>query len=189
MSEGRINRFYTKLYELKDWPDRDIIVALSNIAKEDITTAPSLAQLVVQRLLDPSTNSTYRRPLFYLIDSLMKSVGGPYASIFENHLMDVYTMTLKDIHNPEDIKKLDFLFKTWGERNFFSGNLLSKMRYQLSQPQVVSILKLISVMIVNSNLLVSLLPLSFYLKLGYPYNSPASSFHSAATTSLRDDRQ
>lgn len=138
MSESRINRFYTKLYELKDWPDADIIKALTNIAKEDITTAPSLAQLVVQRLLDPSTNSTYRRPLFYLVDSLMKSVGGPYAAIFESHLTDVYTMTLKDIHNPQDIQKLDFLFNTWGERKFFSLNLLSKMRHTLNQPQVVS---------------------------------------------------
>lgn len=136
--DRRISLFYHKLYELKDWPDRDIITALTNFAKENIGFAQNYADLIVKRLIDPETNTTYKRPLFYLVDSIMKTVGGPYAALFEEYLSGIYSLVLRDIRSEEDIRKLDFLFNTWEERKLLSGNLLSKMKYQLKQQNVVS---------------------------------------------------
>jgi hypothetical protein len=134
------NVFYYKLLELKDWPDLDIITSLTKMASDFITAAPVFANIIIQRLLDPTTNTSYKRPLFYLVDAFMKKVGGPYAALFETELAESYSQILRDIHSEEDIRKLDFLFTTWEERRFLSGKLLSKMKYQLKQPPVVSFL-------------------------------------------------
>jgi hypothetical protein len=137
-AQQRIKFFYHKLQELKDWPDRDIITAATNLARDNIALAQPFSEVILQRFLEPQLPTSYKRPLFYLLDSIMKSVGGPYAALMETHFSGTYSLILRDIHAEEDIRKLDFLFTTWEERNFLSGSLLSKMKYQLQHPPVVS---------------------------------------------------
>jgi hypothetical protein len=137
MGDG-IAMFKTSLYELKDWPDRNMITDLTNLARDYIQFAPTLVSIAIARLVDASTNTLYKKPIFYLLDSIMKTVGGPYPALLEKNFSEIYGKCLKDITG-EDNKKLQFLFTTWEERKFFNGGLLQKMKFQLTTPPVVSL--------------------------------------------------
>jgi len=127
--------FQRRVRELKDWPDRDIIVSVTNMAKQYISSAAAFTNVIVGTLIDPATFASYKKPLFYLIDSIMKNVGGPYAAFFTKHFAEVYHLIVKDLPE-EDREKLKFLFGTWEERNFLPADLLAKMRQHLAMPRV-----------------------------------------------------
>lgn len=134
-TDAIIFEYKRRVLELRDWPDRDIINALTKLSREYINLAHIFTDVIVRTLIDSSTFSSYKKPLFYLIDSLMKNVGGPYAAFFTKQFADVYDLTVKDLPD-EDRTKLNFLFGTWEERNFFPSDLLVKMKYQLMKPRV-----------------------------------------------------
>ena len=65
--------FETKLSMLRDWPDRAIILDITKFCEINIAYAQSLVVLLCNKLL--TVPSTYKLPLFYLTDSIMKNVG------------------------------------------------------------------------------------------------------------------
>eukprot|EP00981_Chlorochromonas_danica_P002316 scaffold446_cov183-Ochromonas_danica.AAC.15 len=128
-----LEQFNLILQELKDWPDRDMITALTALAEQHIDLAPYFVNLIITRLTNPSTHSSYKRPLFYLIDSIMKRVGGPFPLMFTKELADIAAMVFNDLHEV-DRNKLDFLFNTWHERKLLPLEVLEKMRYFMMRP-------------------------------------------------------
>lgn len=117
---------------LKDWPDKYIIMDLTNGAKKHVNLAPQFSGMLVARLLNESTNAAYKLPLFYLIDSIMKHVGGPYPALFGKHFAETYSLIIRDLHS-KDIDRLDFLLNTWEERKLLPLDLINKMKYQLNR--------------------------------------------------------
>lgn len=133
-----VAQFAAVLEQLKDWPDKEMILSLTAMAEHNINLAAFFVEIVIARLVNPATNSSYKRPIFYLIDSIMKHVCGPFPFMFAKQFNEAYPAVLKDIHAKVDRDKLIFLLSTWGERKFLPDDLLEKMKYVLANPQVES---------------------------------------------------
>lgn len=127
--------FSYRVDELQDYPNRDLIVRLTQLALENVMMSEKLGNVVMAKLIHPQTLSTYKKPLFYVVDSILKKVGGPFPAYFENALAEHFPRTVQDI-NEDDRRKLDFLFGTWEERQVLSLGLLAKMRHLLKQQPV-----------------------------------------------------
>jgi hypothetical protein len=141
-----VRDFSIKLSCLRDFPDRAIIFDLTKHAEDHIQLSNALSNVLLDRLLDPATNLTFKLPTFYLMDSIMKHVGGPYPALFSRRLYDAYLRAFTEVsvstldplpyytwflfsQLPEkDQSRLDVLLGTWEERELLSKDLLSRMR-------------------------------------------------------------
>ena len=91
-----MNQFHIALDALKDWPDRKLITDITRLAETFILQFPvEIGQAVTARLMNPSTFASYKLPMFYLIDSIMKNVGGPYAAVFGKVSLIYKTLKVK----------------------------------------------------------------------------------------------
>lgn len=132
-----LQTFIQKLEGLRDWPDKLVITELTAIAERNIGFAEHFAKILVGRLSDQRTHSTYKLPIFYVIDSIMKHVGGPFAVLFGNLFSEVYPQAVSDMHD-KDRSKLSFLLDTWNERRFMAPELLQKMKNAMNNSQLVN---------------------------------------------------
>lgn len=81
-----LNEFHSMLGRLQDFPDKTIILEITQFAATHIELDNQISSIIIARIVDPQTNLTYKLPTFYLIDSIMKHVGGPYAELFARYL-------------------------------------------------------------------------------------------------------
>ena len=107
--EESLSVFIGNVEKLKDWPDKVIIMELTAITEKNINFAFHFANILMARLANDHTHASYKLPLFYVVDSIMKHVGGPYAALFGKHFSDSYMLAVCDMQE-KDRKKLDFLF-------------------------------------------------------------------------------
>ena len=128
--------FTQNLENMKDWPDKAIIMDLTSITEHNINFAHNFVNIVISRLISPQTHSSYKLPMFYLMDSIMKHVGGPFAALFSKHFIDIFPISVHNLHE-SDRKKLLFLIGTWEERKLLPPELLLNMKETiLKQAQV-----------------------------------------------------
>jgi hypothetical protein len=144
-----LDEFEEKLSRMRDYPEKALIFDITRFAESNIAYASQLANIIVARIIDPQTNITYKLPIFYLLDSIMKHVGGSYPALFSRHLAEVFIRAYEEViyysffvivsnfdsaciftfQLPEkDQAKLDFLLITWEERKLLSIELLARMR-------------------------------------------------------------
>lgn len=97
-----LTEFGHLFYRLKDHPDRELIMELTIFCEIRIDLAAHLADIIIARIIDPQTNMTYKKPIFYLIDSVMKNVGGPYAALFSRHIAEVFERAYGEVSFPQD---------------------------------------------------------------------------------------
>ncbi len=129
--DGLLSTFRNIFERLNEHPDKFIITDLTKFAEDHIDIAYNVATVVVGRLISPTTPAPYKLPILYLIDSIMKNVGGPFAAFFSKQLAEVYTVAFSGLHE-KDKGRLVFLLDTWRDRNLLPHDLLLKMKYQLS---------------------------------------------------------
>jgi len=118
---------------LKDFPDKNAILELTAITEKNISFAEHFSNIIMARLTNEQTHACYKLPLFYVIDAIMKHVGGPFANLFSIKFSESYMQTLFDL-NQIDRKKLMFLLDTWDERSFMTFDLIRKMKAVLGAP-------------------------------------------------------
>lgn len=136
--EGDALVYFTQhLESMKDWPDKAIIMELTGITERNIDYAFNFVNIIISRLMSSQTHSTYKLPMFYLVDSIMKNVGGPFAALFGKHFYDIFSVTISGLHDT-DRKKLDFLIGTWEERKILPADLLLLMRQTVHKPVVAA---------------------------------------------------
>jgi hypothetical protein len=128
--------FIQKLDGLRDWPDKLAINEMSAITEKNIGFAEHFAKILVAKLSDIRTHSTYKLPIFYVIDSIMKHVGGPFAVLFGTYLAECYAQAVADLHD-KDRSRLSFLLETWAERKFMPSDLLQKIKHALNTSSVM----------------------------------------------------
>jgi len=136
--EDALVHFTQHLESMKDWPDKAIIMELTGITERNIDFAFNFVNIIVSRLMSSQTHSSYKLPMFYLVDSIMKNVGGPFAALFGKHFYDIFGVTISGIHDT-DRKKLDFLIGTWEERKILPADLLLLMRQTVHKPLVAHV--------------------------------------------------
>lgn len=77
--------------------------------------------------MQPLTNVALKVPLFYLLDSVVKNVGGPYIELFSSDIVVAFMRIFAEV-NDTDKARMDFLLSTWEEGLFFHRDLLHQMR-------------------------------------------------------------
>lgn len=97
MSDLILRDFEYKLNQLRDFPERASILDLTKFSEVHISLAEFLANIIAAKVIDPATNVTYKLPIFYLMDSIMKHVGGPYAAFFGRHLLEIFSRTFVEV--------------------------------------------------------------------------------------------
>jgi hypothetical protein len=118
---------------LRDFPDGNIIQHITQLAVQSISTAAAAAQVadvISSALADQRTPPTFKKPLLYLIDSVLKRARGPCNSLFQQRFSSAFPAMIGNV-SMEDRKKLTFLFDTWGERKFFSDDFLLRLKSQV----------------------------------------------------------
>lgn len=81
---------FERKYSLLIWQDKNIILDLTAFCEKNIAISTHLSDIIVARIIDPATNTAHKLPIFYLIDAVMKHVGGPYPILFSRHLGAVF---------------------------------------------------------------------------------------------------
>ena len=79
------------------WPDKNVILDLTKFCERNIAISLHLADMIIARIIDPATDVTHKLPIFYLIDAVMKHVGGPYPALFSRHLGEVFKRAFDEV--------------------------------------------------------------------------------------------
>ena len=147
MSDEEIkNDFKNALSELT-FNSRPIITSLSMIASENIQAALPITSAIHEQILSVVPNNNL--PLIYLMDSILKNVGGIFQSTFADVVVSIFKHSFESM-NRSDRSKLVKVLKTWrampgrASTPIFSNALLDEMekyvanqsRMELSQGSV-----------------------------------------------------
>lgn len=125
-----LQKFQISFDTMRDHPDSVLIKELTKMTELNIELAYNFVAIIIGKLISPTIHAAFKLPIFYLMDSIMKNVGGPYAALFEKNLSEIYSVIFTGLHE-KDRKKLDFLLDTWRDRRFLQGDLPAKMKLQL----------------------------------------------------------
>ncbi|KAI9183974.1 mRNA 3' end processing factor [Blastocladiella emersonii ATCC 22665] len=79
--------YLASLAELKD-TSRPAIMTLTSLAAETAVAAPAVVAAIVERSFSAAPPT--KLPVMYLIDSILKNVGGPYPDLFAKVILGVY---------------------------------------------------------------------------------------------------
>ena len=134
--------------ELRDFPDGNIIQHVTQLSMQHISSASQIVDVITSTLVDQRTPPTYKKPLFYLIDSILKKAGGPYNYLFQQRFQTAFPSMVVNI-SAEDRKKLDFLFGTWSERKLFPDDFLMRLKSQLANFMVINCLSFFLLLVCN----------------------------------------
>ena len=94
--DGLLAEFEGKYARLV-WPDKNIILDLTAFCERNIAISLHLSDIIIARIIDPATDVTHKLPIFYLIDAVMKHVGGPYPALFSRHLAEVFKRAFDEV--------------------------------------------------------------------------------------------
>jgi len=93
-----IAEFESRLKRLADWPDKIIITELTDYLSNHVSVANHLADILVATIIDPNTPKSFKIPLFYLVDSVLKLVHGVYAELFSSHIAEVFRRSFEEVN-------------------------------------------------------------------------------------------
>ncbi|RHY74042.1 hypothetical protein DYB34_004298 [Aphanomyces astaci] len=110
--------------EMGAYPAKPIINTLTMLA-EDLTMAKHIAPFLVKKL--NVVGPPYRLPILYLMDSIIKNVGGPYAYLFSQTLAPVYVDSVRQV-NATDLNRFNHVLKTWETARLLPPAVLMQMR-------------------------------------------------------------
>ncbi|GAB0098150.1 hypothetical protein DMENIID0001_138570 [Sergentomyia squamirostris] len=91
---------------------KPLINMLTIIAEENIEHAAVIVRAVKQHL--DQVNPDVKLPVLYLIDSIVKNVGGNYVDLFENHIVKMFCGVFEKV-NEKVREKMFALRQTWNE--------------------------------------------------------------------------
>ena len=123
--------FEMLIQNLRDHPAQDIIMGLTKQAELHINEAYLIVEIISAKLGNIATPPGYKLPLFYVMDSIMKNVGGPYAAYFSKNIVVSFLFAYDNCSNNEKIR-YQKLLTTWEERNTFITDILIKLRTHIN---------------------------------------------------------
>lgn len=110
---------------------RALIVELTGLAEKYVDNANTIVGLIEERIV--KILPKYKLFSFYLMDSIVKNVGNPYALLFSKSLYKVFTETYLVVTDTVTRQSLINLFKTWltgktsAGLDLFSQDVLQKI--------------------------------------------------------------
>ncbi len=117
--------FHARFQRLGAHPDKGIIDDLVNFSKVNVSQGYHVAQAIVSRFMDRRVSAACKLPMLYVIDAIMKYVGGLYPHYFSRYVVDVAQRGFAELQPGREQDKLNFLLQTWLERNLLDASALA----------------------------------------------------------------
>ncbi|GLE01578.1 hypothetical protein PINS_up010408 [Pythium insidiosum] len=109
---------------MKDYPAKDVINSLTMLA-EQVQFAPEIVSFLETKIHRAPPN--YKLPIFYLTDSILKNVKGPYISLLGRNIVPLYCNCVKQVSG-KDLRRFVHVLNTWDTTRLFPVEALAQMR-------------------------------------------------------------
>mmetsp|Transcript_8972 Transcript_8972/g.9956 ORF Transcript_8972/g.9956 Transcript_8972/m.9956 type:complete len:574 (+) Transcript_8972:326-2047(+) len=130
--QGSYNHELAKEYEesLREltFNSKLIINNLTIIADENIKHAREIVDVVWRRMLQSPPNA--KLPVIYLMDSILKNVGGVYLDMFAKNLFYNVTSTFDKVDS-QTRNLITSLVETWKQSRLFAPNLITRIEVRM----------------------------------------------------------
>lgn len=95
----RMQEFSNELMKLEDHPDRERILRMMDFAKQKPFFAHIICDAIWARLMDPKLPTSYKRPIFYLIDAIIVNAKGDFITFTREYLEQYYPTVLEVVNS------------------------------------------------------------------------------------------
>lgn len=123
---------------------KPMIDTLTLIAQENIASASDIVILIESRITNviyPCTQFVLilqnppqsKLPVVYLMDSVLKNVGGPYVNLFSQNLYNTFCSAFEGVDSSTK-RSLQTVLKTWRDHRLFPPQLLDRIEAKTNVP-------------------------------------------------------
>lgn len=114
---------------------KPIISELTDLAKNNISNAPIIVEIIENQLKIVPNHQ--KLPIMYLMDSILKNIGGSYITLFSGNLTEFFgqTYNLVDSDTQMKLKRLVNTWKDYPKGPLFSQNILDNLDIIINQSQ------------------------------------------------------
>ncbi|CAI5708604.1 unnamed protein product [Hyaloperonospora brassicae] len=120
-----LGQFDVQINSMKDYPAKDTINALTMLAETRLEFAPEIVSFLETKIHRVAPNC--KLPIFYLTDSILKNVRGPYLSLFAGKIVLLYCNCVRQVSG-KDLKRFIHVLNTWETTRLFSKESIVQMR-------------------------------------------------------------
>ncbi|RLN57283.1 hypothetical protein BBJ29_006544 [Phytophthora kernoviae] len=122
--QSLLAQFDDKINQMKDYPAKDTINALTMLA-ERTQFAPEIVSFLETKIHRVAPNC--KLPIFYLTDSILKNVRGPYLTLFAGKVVQLYCNCVRQVSG-KDLRRFIHVLNTWESTRMFDKESIAQMR-------------------------------------------------------------
>ncbi|KAL3672852.1 hypothetical protein V7S43_002154 [Phytophthora oleae] len=122
--QALLSQFDSQINSMMDYPAKDTINALTMLA-ERTQFAPEIVSFLETKIHRVAPNC--KLPIFYLTDSILKNVQGPYLSLFAAKIVPLYCNCVRQVPG-KDLKRFIHVLNTWETTRLFNKDAIAQMR-------------------------------------------------------------
>lgn len=121
-----LGEFEAKCNKMAEFPDKFIINSLTLLAdREKHDKSNQIVDFITNQLKMVAANR--KVPLFFLMDSILKNVGGVYVLLFSRVVVDLYLHSMPVVQDKDRIRMVRLL-GTWEKQRLFAKEQNLAMR-------------------------------------------------------------
>ncbi|KAG6952975.1 hypothetical protein JG687_00012670 [Phytophthora cactorum] len=122
--QSLLGQFDAQINTMMDYPAKDTINALTMLAERS-QFAPEIVSFLETKIHRVAPN--YKLPIFYLTDSILKNVRGPYVPLFAAKIVPLYCNCVRQVSG-KDLKRFIHVLNTWETTRLFNQESIVQMR-------------------------------------------------------------
>ncbi|KAL7681482.1 putative CID domain-containing protein [Plasmopara halstedii] len=119
-----LGQFDAQINTMMDYPAKDTINALTMLA-ERAEFASEIVSFLETKIHRVAPNC--KLPIFYLTDSILKNLRGPYIPLFAARIVPLYCNCVRQV-SEKDLKRFIHVLNTWESTQLFSQDAIIQMR-------------------------------------------------------------